>query len=102
MSSIGTAQTVIWMDAVAAGLTKISSLDFRYSCFRHLVAVGVHREQTEGFAGRGSASSPRPLVGSSLTNGCDNEGLHAASGVVAVLLHKARIYHKLQQQTTYT
>ena len=86
----------------AAGLTKISPLDLGHSCFRHLVAVGVHGEQPEGFAGRGSASSSRPLVGGSLTDGCDYERLHAASGVVAVLLYKAWIYHKLQQQTTYT
>lgn len=80
-------------------LTQVGSLNLRHSGFRHLVAVSIHGEQAEGFARRGSASSARPLVGRSLTDGCDDEGLHAAAGVVTVLLHKARIYDKLHGPT---
>lgn len=80
-------------------LTQVGSLDLRHSGFRHLVAVGVHGEEAEGFASRGSASSPRPLVGRGLTDGCDDEGLHAAAGVVTVLLHKAWVYDKLHRPT---
>ncbi|KAA6421524.1 MAG: hypothetical protein FRX49_08468 [Trebouxia sp. A1-2] len=68
-----------------------------YNCSRARMRVSLGGGSMKSKFIRGSASSARSLVGGSLADGGDDEGLHAAPGVVAVLLHESRINDKLQQ-----
>ena len=61
---------------------EVGTQDLWVRVVLHLARVRLLRVQPETLAGAGTAGAPRPLLGTGLTDGRHEQGLHTDTGVV--------------------